>query len=169
MAQWPVTVNPVPGYVRHEGRALAFLVVEGRDDVNVWPVLKRFDTSNHRSVIEERNAVVARFRDWFKGGKPCRYHHGWTRDKDPDFTMGYVFRWDDPQGQHRRLYGFLTNPRPHLEVCVLCRYAAKDTHLTDKEIKELVRSMSRHPDVNAAVKRAFGRDRRERQARWNTH
>jgi hypothetical protein len=134
------------------------LVFDGDDEVNAWPEVRRIDSAAHRSGKEERNKVVARFRNWVTGAKPNEFHHGWT--DDPDFSMGYVFRWDH-QRQHRRLYGFLVQPRPGLEVCILCSFRAKGKWRTDAAVKRIVRAMSQHPEVKEAIKEAFGRRRHE--------
>ena len=150
-----VRVIPLPGF-RSTARALACLMFDGDETVNAWSVFQRIDNAEHRSGIEERNKITARFRHWVSGLKRDEYHHGW--DDDPEFAMGYVFRWDH-QRQHRRLYGCLVSPRPGLEVCVLCCFRSKDTYQTQKEVKRIVRSMSQHPEVKEAIKRAFGRKR----------
>jgi hypothetical protein len=146
-----IEVFPVPG-ADSSSRAVAYLVFEDEPDVNVWPVLHRMDTARYKSVVIERNAVFARFRHWTSGRKLREYHHGWP--DDPAFRMGYVFRWDH-QRQHRRLYGFLTSPRPGFEVCVLCCFRSKDSWLTESAVKKLVRRMSEHPGVQSAVRNAF--------------
>jgi hypothetical protein len=151
------TVYPVPG-ARSTARAVAYLVFEGDAEIDAWLKLRRLDIATHRSGKEERNKVGGRFRDWFIGGKRQEFHHGWP--DDPDFSMGYVFRWDH-QEQHRRLYGFLAQPRPGLEVCVLCCFRTKDKWRTEAAIKRIVRAMSQHPEVKEAIKEAFGRRRQE--------
>jgi hypothetical protein len=156
-----VTVYPIPG-ARSAIRALGYLVFDGNDEVDAWPVLRRIDSTTHSSGLEEQDKVQARFRDWLAGVAHREFHHGWSDDQE--FSMGYVFRWDH-QRQHRRLYGFLGRPRPRLEVCILCCFRAKDDFRTDPAVKRTVRAMSQHPEVQEAVKRVFGKERR----RWTTH
>ena len=150
------TVYPVPG-ARSTARAIAYLAFDDYEDVNVWPQLRRIDKATHRDGIEERNKVGARFRNWTTGGRRAEFHHGWP--DAPEFSMGYVFRWDH-QRQHRRLYGFLAYPRPGLEVCVLCCFGVKERFKTDAAIKRIIRAMSQHAEVKEALREAFGRRRR---------
>ena len=95
MAIHPVTVNPVPGCDRTRNRALGYLIFPGYEKVNAGLAIKRIDAAVYRSALKEQNAVYARFRHWLSG-RPARreYHHGW--ENDPDFSIGYVFRWDHP-------------------------------------------------------------------------
>jgi hypothetical protein len=158
MATRRVAVHPVPGHHRSSARVLAYLVFEGDDTVDAARAIRRIDKARHKSGAEERNKVAGRFRHWLSGQKRHEYHHGWP--DDPDFRMGYVFRWDH-QRQHRRLYGFLTEARPGLQLCVLCCFRAKDTFRTEPAVKKLVRTMSHNPEVKEAVKHAFGRGRQE--------
>jgi hypothetical protein len=146
-----IEVYPIPG-AASSSRAVAYLVFEEESDVNAWPILQRLDTKTYRSVVLERRAVWARFSHWVSGRTHREYHHGWP--DDPDFLMGYVFRWDH-QRQHRRLYGFITSPRPGFEVCVLCCFRSKDSWLSDPAAKAIVRTMSKHPGVQSAVRNAF--------------
>lgn len=150
------TVHPVPHLPRSEVRALAYLILNGNDDVNVAHVLNRIVAAKYQAAIDERTNVLGRFRHWLAGGELHEYHHGW--EKDSEFSMGYVFRWDH-QRQHRRLYGFLTTPRPRFEVCVLCCFKPKDEERTDPAVKRTIIEASRNPAVNEAVRRAFNRGR----------
>jgi hypothetical protein len=158
-----VTVSPIPRLERSSGRALLYLVIDEEERVNAWPVLKRLDTLRHKKVIKERRDVWARFRSWLAGLKNDDYHHGWP--DDPDFLMGYAFRWDH-QRQHRRLYGFLSHPRPGLEVCVLCCFRSKSRWKTDPEVKKLIRELSADPQVNASIRSVFNTGER---TSWTTH
>lgn len=158
------TVHPVPG-ARSTARAIAYLVFDGEEDVNAGPELLRIERAIHKSGADERKKVWAAFRNWLNGLKRDESHHGWPTD--PEFRMGYVFRWDH-QRQNRRLYGFLVKPRPGLEVCVLCCFRAKEAFRTEPAVKRAVRSMSQHPDVMSAVISAFNR-RRRRRKQWTVH
>jgi hypothetical protein len=151
-----VAVHRVPG-AKSTARAIAFLVLDDESEVNVEPALHRLENGTFHSVVDERNKVWAHFRDWVNGGKgnDGKWHHGWPTD--PIFGMGYVFRWDNKAGQHRRLWGFLMTPRPGFEVCILCCYGAKDTHRTEPAIKRVVRAVSERNDVRSAVRNAFNR------------
>jgi hypothetical protein len=157
-----VTVYPVPG-ARSTARAIAYLVFEGDDEVDAWRELRRIDTTTYRSGIDERNKVWARFRHWVSGLTHDEYHHGWPMD--PEFLMGYVFRWDH-QRQHRRMYGFLVYPRPRFEVCVLCCFRAKAAWRTEPAVKRTVRTLSQHREVFDAVRNAFNTRRKKR---WSIH
>jgi len=151
-----VTVNQIPG-LRSSVRALAVLESEGDDAVNAFPILRRFEAVTHSKVLKEREAVWAVFRDWMTFGRERQHeklHHGWPPDSE--FSIGYVFKWDNYQRRHRRLYGFLTTPRPKFDVCVLCCYRSKDTGHTEPEVKRIVRALSEHPTVKEAVKLTFG-------------
>jgi len=158
-----VTIHPIPRLPRSRVRAVAYLEVDGNDEVNVARVLRRIDSARHRDGEKERNKVAFAMRHWLSGRRDDHLHHGWETDEK--FKNGYVFKWDH-QHQHRRLYGFVTKPRPFLEVCVLCCFRAKRTYKTDEEAKRIVRTMIEHPEVKQAVQIAFGQERRES---WQIH
>ena len=149
-----IEVHPVPG-ARSTSRAVAYLVFDGETGVDAWPVLNRMDQATYQSAIAERRNVWGRFHNWVSGLARHEYHHGWP--DDPEFSMGYVFRWDH-QRQHRRLYGFLMSPRLRFEVCVLCSFRVKEKWQTETAVKKLVRAMSQHAGVQQAVRNAFKQD-----------
>ena len=142
---------------------MAYLVSDGNDEVDVAPVLRRLDASTYRADIEELGKIVGACRHWLGGRKDDHLHHDWP--DDPEFSMGYVFKWDH-QRQHRRLYGFLATPRPRHEVCILCCFRAKQAFRTEAEAKRIVRAMSADAEVKEAVKRVFGRGGNES---WHVH
>jgi hypothetical protein len=152
-----VTVHPVPG-VRQASRALAYLVIEGDDEIAVWSVLQRIYEAAYEETRQERRKVWSCFESWLRGDEDSDLHHGWA--DDPAFRMGYVFRWDH-QRQHRRLYGFLTQPRPDLEMCVLCCYRSKDRHKTEAAVKAIVKAASRNDEVREAIKSTFSKPRKK--------
>jgi hypothetical protein len=144
---------------------LAVIAVDGNTSIDALPIIRRLDTVSYRDGIEERKKVWDSFRNWLNGLKRPKTHHGW--EKEPEFSMLHVFRWDHPSGKHRRLYGFVMQTRPDFEICALCCYRTKDSRLTEKALKRLVRDLSKDTGVCKAVRDAF-RPARGR-ATWTIH
>jgi hypothetical protein len=156
-----IAVHPVPRLHRSEARALAYLIFEGDNNVNVAPVLARLSAAKRTADEDEQTIVWGRFRSWIDGESRPKYHHGWDSTRDPEFSMAYVFRWDHHSHQHRRLYGFLTTPRPRFEVCTLCCFGSKDEERTDPVVRQTIIAMSKHQAVNEAVRNVFNKGRRK--------
>jgi len=147
-----VTVYAIPG-AQSSARALAVIAIDGNEAIDAWPTIRRLDTVSYHDGKEEQQKVWKAFRDWLNGLKDNQKQHGW--DREPEFSMLHVFRWDHPNGRHRRLYGFKMQTRPGFEVCALCCYRSKDTHLTEKAVKRLIRDLSKDQKVRKAVRDAF--------------
>src|SRR6516162_10307559 len=151
-----IAVHPVPRLHRSEARALAYLIFEGDNNVNVAPVLRRLLAAKHKAEEDEQAIVWGRFRSWIDGEHRPKYHHGWDPIRDPEFSIAYVFRWDHHSHQHRRLYGFLTT-RHRFEVCTLCCFGSKDEEHTDPVVRRTVIAMSKHQTVNEIMQEAVNK------------
>lgn len=105
---------------------------------------------------KQKDDVLSRFDYWQRGGVFDRYFHGWPNNQERKEC--FVFRWKE-QRNHQRFYGFLTKPKPKTApgflVCVLVRYAQKNTEETDSAEFNIINRLRINPEVIEAVKRVF--------------
>jgi hypothetical protein len=148
MAKPAYVIERITGLPSSERRAIVFLCAAQDGNLNARAGYLGLEK-------RPRYDITSRMEHWIGGRHRPDYHHGWD---DPPYEACYVFK-GKVQRVRQRFYGFRVHPQPEsnrrFEVCVLCTYATKSEHETDKRELDLVVRYSKDSAVLEALRSVF--------------
>jgi len=149
MASQAYKVEKVAQLRESQRRSIAFLLVNGDENINGAKVFQSLDPRRRRELL-------TRFDLWIDGGRRDNYFHGWPNDRR--YKDCFTFKWKN-RSQDQRFYGFLCNPcqktNASFQVCVIVSCAPKSQFHTETGHLTRAGALRSNAEVLEAVSSEF--------------